>query len=201
MDDDFKAELSKILQRGSREGDEEALLRLTKRVNEILLDQDEKQRQSSQSGDAEYSRKNQPLVVIIDGRDKTGHEFTQKVLATNLSQSGGLLSGITKQVRAGDLIWVEHRGKKSRFKVVWVRDSESHQLIQAAIHLLKMSLARGENWPLCSINSQSAEHPRMSGENSLLWPQDQAPNSSRPLHVSALPRGGTSICRTDPLFA
>src|SRR5438094_10405890 len=118
MDDDFKAELRKILQQGSREGDEEALLRLTKRANELLLEQDQQQRQSCQSGDAEYPRKNQPLVVTIDGRDKTGHAFTQKVVATNLSQSGALLSGITKQVRAGDLIWVEHRGKKSRFKVV-----------------------------------------------------------------------------------
>jgi len=140
MDDDFKAELSKILQQGSREGDEETLLRLTKRVNELLLEQDEQERRFSQSGDAEYGQKNQPLLVTIEGRDKTGHAFTQKVVATNLSQSGALLSGITKQVRTGDLIWVEHEGKKARFKVVWVRDSDSHQLIQAAIHLLKTEL-------------------------------------------------------------
>jgi hypothetical protein len=137
MADDLTPELSELMHQASREGDEEALLRLTKRVNEILREKDEQQRQSSQSGDAEYPRKNPRLVVTIDGREKTGHAFTQKVVATNLSQSGALLSGITKQVRAGDLIWVEHRGKKSRFKVVWVRDSESHQLIQAAIHLLK----------------------------------------------------------------
>ena len=140
MDDDFNAELSKILQEGSREGDEETLLRLSKRVNELLLEQDEQQRRSSQSGDAEYGQKNQPLLVTIEGRDKTGHAFTQKVVATNLSQSGALLSGITKQVRTGDLIWVEHEGKKARFKVVWVRDSESHQLVQAAIHLVKEEL-------------------------------------------------------------
>jgi hypothetical protein len=82
-------------------------------------------------------RKEERLVVIIDGRDKSGHSFTQNAVASNLSKSGALLSGITKQVRSGDLIWVEHGGKRSRFKVVWVRDSESHQLIQAAIHLLK----------------------------------------------------------------
>ena len=140
MDDDFKAELRKILQQGSQEGDEETLLRLTKRVNDPLLEQDEQERRSSQSGDAEYGQKTQPLLVTIEGRDKTGHAFTQKVVATNLSQSGALLSGITKQVRTGDLIWVEHQGKKARFKVVWVRDSDSHQLIQAAIHLLKTEL-------------------------------------------------------------
>jgi hypothetical protein len=63
MDDDFKAELSKILQRGSREGDEETLLRLTKRVNELLLEQDEQERRSSQSGDAEYGQKTSPFSL------------------------------------------------------------------------------------------------------------------------------------------
>jgi hypothetical protein len=82
-------------------------------------------------------RRDERLVVAINGRDKNGHSFTQKVVASGLSKSGALLSGITRQVRSGDLIWVEHGGKRSRFKVVWVRDSESHRLIQAAIHLLK----------------------------------------------------------------
>jgi hypothetical protein len=82
-------------------------------------------------------RKGARLVVTIHGRDKSGHAFAQNAMASNLSKSGALLSGITKQVRSGDLIWVEHGGKSSRFKIVWVRDSESHKLIQAAIHLLK----------------------------------------------------------------
>jgi hypothetical protein len=82
-------------------------------------------------------RRDERLMVTITGRDKAGHLFTQNVIATSLSRSGALLSGITRHVRSGDVIWVEHGGKKSRFKVVWVRDSESHQLVQAAIHLLK----------------------------------------------------------------
>jgi hypothetical protein len=82
-------------------------------------------------------RKDERLVVTIGGRDKSGQFFTQNAVASNLSKSGALLSGITKQVRSGDLIWLEHGSKKSRFKVVWVRDSESHHLIQAAIHLLE----------------------------------------------------------------
>jgi nucleoside-triphosphatase THEP1 len=89
------------------------------------------------------------LVVTINGRDGSGHPFTQDAVASRLSESGALLSGITKQVRAGDLLWVEHQGKRSRFKVVWVRDSESHHLIQAAIHRVKAeSCPWGEsaNW-------------------------------------------------------
>ena len=88
-------------------------------------------------GQRHEPRREDRLVVTIDGRDKGGHPFTQNAIASNLSKSGALLSGITRQVRSGDLIWVEHGGKKSRFKVVWVRDSESHQLIQAAIHRVK----------------------------------------------------------------
>jgi len=82
-------------------------------------------------------RRLQSIVVTIDGRDNRGYSFRQKAVASNLSKSGALLSGITKELRSGDLICVEHEGKRSRFKVVWVRDSESNQLIQAAIHLLK----------------------------------------------------------------
>ena len=80
------------------------------------------------------ARKDERLVVIISGRDKSGQPFAQDAIASSISQSGALLSGITRQVRPGDLLWVEHGGKRSRFKVVWVRDSESQQLIQAAIH-------------------------------------------------------------------
>jgi hypothetical protein len=77
------------------------------------------------------------LVVNILGRDKNGQPFTQEAVASRVSESGALLSGITRHVRPGDLLWVEHAGKRSRFKVVWVRDSESQQLIQAAIHRLE----------------------------------------------------------------
>jgi hypothetical protein len=77
------------------------------------------------------------LVVTVQGRDKSGQPFTQEAVASSVSESGALLSGITRHVRPGDLLWVEHAGKRSRFKVVWIRDSETHQLIQAAVHRLE----------------------------------------------------------------
>jgi hypothetical protein len=82
-------------------------------------------------------RNDERLVLTVTGRDNTGQFFTQQVVASNLSRAGALLSGISRQLRPGDLLWVEHAGTKSRFKIVWVRDSESNQLIEAAIHLLK----------------------------------------------------------------
>jgi hypothetical protein len=82
-------------------------------------------------------RTNEVLVVRISGIDKTGESFRQEVLATRLSKSGALLSGVIRPMRSGDLLWVEHCGKRSRFKVVWVRDSQTADLIQAAIHLVQ----------------------------------------------------------------
>ena len=83
------------------------------------------------------ARTNGSLVVTISGRDETGHFFNEQVEASRISKSGALLSGLSKHIRLGDVISVAYGGKKSRFKVVWIRDSESHNLIQAAIHLLK----------------------------------------------------------------
>jgi hypothetical protein len=90
-------------------------------------------------------RRNESLVVNINGIDKSGNSFTQNVVATGLSNSGALLSGITRPMRSGDLIWVEHGGRKSRFKVVWVSKEETPQLIQAAIHLIKTELCPWAN--------------------------------------------------------
>ncbi len=81
-------------------------------------------------------RRNVSLVVTINCMDKTGEPFTQNAVASRISNNGALLSGITRPLRSGDLLWVEHQGRKSRFKVIWVRNSETPQLIQAAIHLL-----------------------------------------------------------------
>jgi hypothetical protein len=42
-------------------------------------------------------RENECLVVYINGRDKSGHAFTQEAVASSLSGNGALLSGITTQ--------------------------------------------------------------------------------------------------------
>jgi len=82
-------------------------------------------------------RSDDSLVVTINGIDQGGESFKQNVVATRISNSGALLSGLTRLMRSGDVLWVEHKGKKSRFKIVWVRNSQTAQLIQAAIHLMK----------------------------------------------------------------
>lgn len=73
-------------------------------------------------------RKNEHLAVTINGRDKTGHFFKQEVVASRISKSGALLSGLSRHLRLGDVVSIAYNGKKSRFTVIWLRDS---------IHLMK----------------------------------------------------------------
>src|SRR5437879_4441057 len=77
------------------------------------------------------------LAVRISGRDASGKSFTENVVASSISGGGGLLSGLARKVRAGDLVWVEYQDRKGRFRIVWVRDSESEHKTQAAVHKLE----------------------------------------------------------------
>lgn len=76
------------------------------------------------------------LTVQVSGRDCNGTPFTQCVPASNVSRSGALLSGLSWGIRTEDLLWVEYEHRKARFRVVWVRDSQSDLKTQAAIQKL-----------------------------------------------------------------
>jgi hypothetical protein len=83
----------------------------------------------------EERRAQRNLAVEVSGRDSNGAPFTQSVTATNTSQNGALLSGLSRKIRSGDLLLVEYQQRRARFKVVWVRDSQSPRLkTQAAVH-------------------------------------------------------------------
>jgi hypothetical protein len=77
------------------------------------------------------------LAVQVSGRDANGDAFSQSVNASNISKGGALLSGLSREVRSGDLIWVEYEGRKARFRIVWVGDSHSGLKSQVAVHRLE----------------------------------------------------------------
>jgi len=77
------------------------------------------------------------LPVRVSGRDCNGSTFTQVVTASNISGSGALLSGLSREMRSGDLLWVENQQRKARFRIVWVRDSQTGLKTQAAIQKLE----------------------------------------------------------------
>src|ERR1700680_2800805 len=86
----------------------------------------------------EERRAQRNLAVQVSGRDSNGTPFTQSVTATNTSRSGALLSGLSRKIRSGDLLLVEYQQRKARFKVVWVRDSQSARLkTQAAVQRME----------------------------------------------------------------
>jgi hypothetical protein len=84
-------------------------------------------------------RRREPRVqadtsVQVWGTDARGEQFCQVAVATNLSQSGALLSGLGRDLRSGDLIGIARNGTEARFKVIWGRDSGSGQKFRVAVH-------------------------------------------------------------------
>src|ERR1700680_4148832 len=76
------------------------------------------------------------LAVQVSGRDANGMPFTQSATASSISDGGALLSGLSQEIRSGDLLWVEYQQQKARFRIVWVRDSRSERKTQAAVQRL-----------------------------------------------------------------
>ncbi|HXY15254.1 MAG TPA: hypothetical protein VEI26_12200 [Terriglobales bacterium] len=77
------------------------------------------------------------LAVIIWGIDSQGLPFAQTALARNISGQGALLSGLTQLLRCGDLIAIQYRKSRARFRVVWTRDTANGDKIRAAVQRLE----------------------------------------------------------------
>src|SRR3984893_13961810 len=82
-------------------------------------------------------RAQRDLAVQVSGRDSNGTAFTQSVAASNISRSGALRSGLSRGIRSGDLLWVEYERRRARFRIGWVRDSQSSLKTQAAVQRLE----------------------------------------------------------------
>jgi hypothetical protein len=77
------------------------------------------------------------LTVLIWGMDAEGRRFSQTAFARNISQSGALLTGIHWQLRPGDLLAIQHREIRARFRVVWARASGTEEKTLAAVQKLE----------------------------------------------------------------
>lgn len=64
-------------------------------------------------------RENERLVVYINGRDKSGHAFMQEAVASSLSESGALLSGITTKSSAMHLVCLPISNKSLEI-ILWL---------------------------------------------------------------------------------
>src|SRR5437879_13350140 len=60
------------------------------------------------------------LRVELAGVDYTGHRFKQTVFTHDISSRGARLGHTTPITQRGSVVEVHHRGRKARFRVVWV---------------------------------------------------------------------------------
>jgi hypothetical protein len=74
------------------------------------------------------------LPIQVWGVDTWGKRFLQQAHARDISLSGALVSGLDSELRSGDVIGILYAGKQARYRVVWVRHSESADKVQAAVH-------------------------------------------------------------------
>ena len=60
------------------------------------------------------------LRVELAGVDYTGHRFKQTVFTHDISSRGARLEHTPPIIQRASVVEVHHRGRKSRFRVVWV---------------------------------------------------------------------------------
>ena len=66
------------------------------------------------------------LAVSVVGLDTYGNRFKQTARVGNISRHGGLLTGIRCLRAPGDIVAVEHRGRKAEFRVIWIDVDSGH---------------------------------------------------------------------------
>lgn len=76
------------------------------------------------------------LLVRVWGMGADGKPFFQNARARNISSEGARLSGLEQRLSVGDVIGVQLREHKARFRVIWVIDAGSLQKIQTGVKLV-----------------------------------------------------------------
>ena len=76
-------------------------------------------------------------MVTVWGIDTRGERFLQHARAREISRNGALLFGLDLELRSGDVLGVLYAGKKARYRVIWVRESDGPLKMQAAIHRIE----------------------------------------------------------------
>jgi len=74
------------------------------------------------------------LPVNVSGIDDEGQPFSVDVMATSLSQSGALLTGLEVELRCGDMLVVEYEGHRAHFRIVWLLNLGPRRGAEVAVH-------------------------------------------------------------------
>ena len=87
-------------------------------------------------------RRSEPRVRIavrvqISGTDAQSEEYSEKVLAMNLSRQGALLWGVQAELQPGDVLQLSYGERSARFQIVWVLEQKRRAGSQIALRLLQ----------------------------------------------------------------
>lgn len=67
------------------------------------------------------------LTVQVWGVDAKSMAFVQHAQAKNISDRGAVLQGITRPLKAGSILHVQHNKDQAQFRIVWVGRSGSRR--------------------------------------------------------------------------
>jgi hypothetical protein len=87
-------------------------------------------------------RRREPRVRIavrvqISGRDAQYEEYSEKVLAMNLSRHGALLWGVQAELEPGDILSLSYGQRSAQCRIVWVLDEARGTGSHVAVRLLQ----------------------------------------------------------------
>jgi len=77
------------------------------------------------------------LTLIVWGVDTQGERFVQEVRARDISLRGALLSGLTAELRSGDVVGILYGTRKARYRVVWIRYDGTDGGTLVAVHRME----------------------------------------------------------------
>ncbi|HXW92923.1 MAG TPA: PilZ domain-containing protein [Terriglobales bacterium] len=99
------------------------------------------------------------VTVRVWGMDAEGRPFFQNASAENLSDDGALLIGIRHPLKVGDIIGIQYNDRKSRFKIVWVKDALLPGTVNAGVQILANQRSPWEGL------ATSGDYPAATGQN------------------------------------
>jgi hypothetical protein len=74
------------------------------------------------------------VPVKVSGVDDAGEPFAIEVMATSLSRSGALLTGLEVELRCGDMMVLDYEGRRAHFRIVWFLNLGPRLGAEVAIH-------------------------------------------------------------------
>ena len=78
-------------------------------------------------GNRTESRAQRSLEVRVLGMDASGHPILATARTVNISRHGVVLEGLASQVSPGEVLSLQYKGRKVRYRVIWSGEARTEQ--------------------------------------------------------------------------